>query len=229
MTIANEITGNDPTAGENAGAPSDPVASGTQAPPAPAARTYSDSDMANARRSWEATARREREAALAAIRSEYESRSAPKPADDDPWSEFDPQVAARLKAALERTLQTHLSPLKQAQNDLAFARDENEMRTKYSDYSDNRAAILQFAVENGIRNLDTAYRAWKYDSLSKIDPKAIARDAVAEHIKKKQKQSAETPAVEGRGGGAPSSAKKYKDRDEMEADALDLITQANAQ
>lgn len=219
----------DPTPGDNGGADGQ-AQQGTQAPQTPAARTYSDADMAAARRSFEVQSRREREAALAAVRAEYEQRFAPKPTTDDPWSQFDPTVAAAFRKVLEHEFGTRLAPLQTIQTqqeDIAFRNDEAEIRSKYPDYAKNRVAVLEYGVQNGIVNLEQAYRAWKYDELSSLDPKKIGQDAIANYTKRKTAQASGTPAVEGRGGGAPSSKQNFKSREEMDEAVIEMVKAAN--
>lgn len=216
----------DPTPGDNGGADGQ-TQQGTQAPQAPAARTYSDADMAAARRSFEQQSRRERESALAAVRAEYEQRFAPKPAVDDPWSQFDPAVAQAMRKVLDHELSQRFAPVQQQQEDIAFRNDEAEIRGKYPDYAKNRVAVLEYGVQNGIANLEQAYRAWKYDELSTIDPKKIGQDAIASYTKRKTAQASGTPAVEGRGGGAPSSKQQPKTREEMDEAVVEMLKAAN--
>lgn len=214
MAFDQELEGTDPTSGENDGSqePTQP----TQ-PQAPAGR-YTDSDMANARRSFEADfARRE-----AKIRAEYEQRSAPRPTSPDPWSGFEPTVAQQLKAAMEAEFNARFTPIKQQQDDLAFRNEESAVKAKYKDYEENRLAILEFAVQNGIPRVEVAYHAWRSQNKWQ-DPDAIGKKAIADHLRKKTAQSVATPSVEGRGGGAPSSKQKYKDRDEMDEAAKALF------
>lgn len=220
-----------------AGAGTDPAAGNAGQPPAvtpppggqpPAARTYTDADMASARRSFEADAKRQRDVALATARAEWERVNAPRSQPDDPWSALDPEAARVLRTILESEFTTRLTPFQQRTmqqtDDLAFAAEEATMREKHKDYKDNRTAILEFAVENGIRNLDMAYRAWKYDELSKIDPAALKKQGEQEYIKKKTQQASTTPAVEARGGGAPSGGKQQlKDYDDMDAAAAEMF------
>lgn len=208
----------------------------------PAARTYSeaevrsylDSQMANARRSWdfETNKRLERE------RKNWEAqyRQPQAPAKADPWEDIDPEAARRLRAVMDAELERRIAPVnerlakyQQAQEDLAFANDEAKISAKYPDYQKNRTAILEFATANRIFDLDNAYRSWKYDELSKIDVNKIKREAVSEHLKKKTAQSVSTPAVEGRGGGAPSSKQQFKSREEMDDAALELVRTMNAE
>lgn len=216
----------DPTPGDSGGADGQGQ-QGTQAPQTPAARSYSDADMAAARRSFEAQSKRERESALAAVRAEYEQRFAPKPAANDPWSALDPQVAQTLKSLFEHELSQRFAPVQQQQEDIAFRNDEAELRGKYSDYAKNRLAVLEYGVQNGIANLEQAYRAWKFDELSTIDPKKIGQDAIASYTKRKTAQASSTPAVEGRGGGAPSSKQNFKTREEMDEAVIDMVRAAN--
>ena len=200
----------------------------TQAPAAPAARTYSDADMANARRAFQADSQREWQRREAAIRAEFEQRFVPReqPKATDPWSQFDPTVAGPLKALFEHEFQSRLSPFQQQQEDLAFSRDELEVRNRYPDYGENRADILEFAVQNGIVNLDAAYHAWR--SMNRWqDPDEIGKAAVAAYTRKKTAQASRTPAVEGRGGGAPSSKQQPKSREEMDAIAEEMLRAAN--
>lgn len=240
MTIATQIQ--DPTAG--AGAPSGDPAAGeqgtqqpsgsTQAPSGqqqPAGRTYTDSDMANARRSWQ----REQERALTQLRQEFEQKYVPRPTPqpEDPWAAFDPDVAKTLKAVMERELETRLEQrlkpfqyLQQTTQQLAFQNEEARIKSQYPDYEKNRTAVLEFAVEHGIPNLDMAYRAWKFDELSKIDPKKIAADAVKDYTTKKTAQASTTPALEGRGGGAPPSKQPLKDYEDMDRAAAELYRQS---
>lgn len=214
----------DPTAGDNAG--SQEQVQQPQPVTQPAGRTYTDADMASFRRSQQAEwDRRE-----ARIRSEFEQRYVPReqPKPTSPFGELlDPTVTPKFEAALEAYLSTRLAPFQQNQEDLSFSRDEAEIRAKYKDYGPNRADILNFAVQNEIVNLDAAYRAWKYDELSKIDPEKIGRDAVAKHVNRKAAQSAGTPSVEGRGGGAPSSKQNLKTREEMDEAVEAMLRSAN--
>jgi hypothetical protein len=208
-----------------------------------AGRTYSeaelrstlDSQMANARRSWDFETNRRLERERQNWERQYRPQASPS-AKPDPWAGFDPEVQQRLRAAIDAELEARTAPLnerlsafQQQQEDIAFANDEARIGAKYPDYQKNRAAILEFAVANGIPNLDMAYRSWKYDELSKIDVKKIERDAVSNHLKRKSAQAVSTPAVEGRGGGTPSSKQTFKSREEMDDAAVELLREMNAQ
>jgi len=220
------LTESNPTSGANDGASGEQYES-PPAPQAPAARTYNDADMANARRSFETQSKRERESALAAVRSEYEQRFNPKPQSNDPWAAFDPNVAQAIRAAMESEFTSRLTPFREQQEDISFRNDEAEIRGKYPDYAKNRTAVLEFGVQNGIGNIEQAYRAWKYDELSALDPDAIGKAAVASYTQKKNRQASNTPSVEGKGGGAPSSRQPLpKDRDELDAMAMAMFRSA---
>jgi len=213
MTLDTQIADQDPTAGDDAGTQDQPV---TQPVTQPAGRTYTDSDMASARRSWQEDQRRRE----AAIRAEY----APKPTSQSPdhWSGFEPTVAQQLKAAMDAEFNARFTPIKQQQDDLAFRTEEAQVKAKYKDYEENRLAILEFAVQNGIPRVEVAYHAWRSQNKWQ-DPDSIGRAAIAAHLKKKTAQSVATPAVEGRGGGAISSKQKFKDRDDMDEAARALF------
>lgn len=221
MALDSSLTDADPTPGVDGGISGEQQ--GTPAPQTPAARTYNDNDMANARRSFETQSKRERESALAAVRAEYEQRFAPKPQSNDPWSRLDPTVAEVLKGIFQHEMETRLTPFKEQQEDISFRNDEAEIRAKYPDYAKNRAAVLEFGAQNGIGNIEQAYRAWKYDELSQLDPDAIGKAAVASYTKKKTQQASTTPAVEGKGGGAPSSAQKIKTWDDADEAAASIF------
>lgn len=203
----------EPTPGEGGSEGTAPAA-----PAAPPERTYNDADMANARRSFESgQSRRE-----AAIRAEYEERLAPKPTPEDPWSTFDPQVSAALRAALDHEWNSRMGPVKQQQDDIAFRNDEVAVKAQFPDYEKNRSEILNYAVQNKIVNLNAAYHAWRSEN-KWPDVDAGNKAYLAAHLKKKAAQSVGTPVVEGRGGGAPSGKQTYKDRDQMDEAAKALF------
>lgn len=222
----------DPTAGASAGASAEgQPAAGTQAQTTtPAGRSYSDADMAAARRSFQAESQREWTRREQALRSELESRfiTREQPKPNDPWSQFDPSVAAAIRAAVEHEIQARVTPFQQQQEDLQLRNDEAELKSKYPDYGKNRTDILEFAVQHNIADLDTAYRAWKFDELSQLDPKKIGQAAVAEHIKKKTTQATSTPSVEGRGGGSPSTKQAFKSREDMDDAVIAMLEAGNA-
>lgn len=227
MALDPSLTETDPTSGANDGASGEQQSAPVQQAQT---RTYTQSDydrqFADARRSWEHQSKREREAALAAVRAEYEQRLSPKPQNNDPWSQLDPSVANVLRGIFQHELETRLTPFKQQQEDIAFRNDEAEIRAKYPDYAKNRAAVLEFGVQHGIADLDAAYRAWKYDELAQLDPDAIGKAAIAAYTKKKTQQASATPSVEGKGGGAPSSAQKIKTWDDADEAAKDIFRAA---
>lgn len=205
-------------AGSDAGTQAEPIQ------PAPAGR-YTDADMAAARRSFEADASR-REARL---RAEFESRYVPKeqPKPSDAWEELlDPSIAPKFRAALEAEFERRNAPIRQQQEDLAFKNDEARISAKYPDYSKNRDAILAFAVQAGIGNVDVAYHAWRSQTQWQ-DPEAIGKKYLADYQKKKSAQASSTPAVEGRGGGAPSSKQNLKTREEMDEAVEAMLRSAN--
>lgn len=216
----------------NGGGDTAPVESAPVQPAQPVGRTYTDQDMAAARRSFERDAAQRESRLRADFESRFVAREQPKPTS--PWSDLlAPDIEPKFQAALDAAIAAKLAPYQQNQEELAFSRDEAEIKAKYKDYTANRVDILNFAVENEIVNLDTAYRAWKYDELSKIDPEKIGRDAVAKHVNRKAAQSAGTPSVEGRGGGAPSSKQSFQgkdgklDRDAMDRAAEEMFRSAN--
>lgn len=229
MSFDANLGNQDPTAGDNAGADgsqgdqSDQT--GTQPEQqTPAERTYRqsefDSHMAGARRSWEAQAQRERAAIEQRIRQEYEQRQQ-RPAND-PWSSFDPNVAQALRQALAAELDQRITPMRDQQEDLTLRNEESAVSAKYRDYAENRNEILEFAVANGIPNVEVAYHAWRSQNRWQ-DPDAIGKAAVAAYTKRKIRQSDTTPSVEGRGGGAPTSARKIKDFDDADEAAKELF------
>jgi hypothetical protein len=218
----------DPTGGEQPGSQS-ASQQGTPAPQAPAGRSFSDADMAAARRSWEADSQRREARLRQEFTQQFIPREQPKP--NDPYAAFDPQVAAALQAAIDARLQPFQQFQKQAQDrqdDLDFRNEEVDVRTKYPDYAKNRAEILEFAVKNGIATPDAAYHAWR--SMNQWpDEKAIRNDERTKYYAKKTAQAAGTPSVEGRGGGAPSSKQPFKSREDMDEAAMAMIQAAQDQ
>jgi len=183
--------------------------------------------MAAARRSFEADAQR-REARL---RQELEQRFIPReqPKSADPWDDLlDPSVAPKFRAALEAEFNRRNAPIREQQEDLAFKNDEARISAQYPDYQKNRAAVLQFAVQAGIGNVDVAYHAWRSQTQWQ-DPDAIGKKYLADYQKKKATQAAGTPLAEGRGGGSPSTKTNFRgkdgrlDKDAMDAAALEII------
>lgn len=224
MSSEFETDGTTQTPGENGGT-ADGQQQSTPAPQAPAGRSFTDADMAAARRSWEADARKSEQRLRQELSQQFIPREQPKP--NDPWSKFDPQVAAAMREVMEHEFQQRLTPFKAQQDDIAFRNDEAEIRTRYPDYSANRLAVLEFGVQHGIADIEQAYRSWKYDQLATVDPKRIGQDAVAAYLKKKTAQAVQTPASEGRGGAAPSSQQKFKTREEMDEAVLEMIHAAD--
>src|SRR6185503_3105718 len=96
--------------------------------------------------------------------------------NDDPWSAFDPEVAAALKSVFDQEFQTSAQPyldqLTREAEDRAFAADEQRMRAIYPDYEKQRAAVLNFAVDNNIADLDLAYRAFRGSQDPSDQPRA---------------------------------------------------------
>lgn len=225
MTLDESFGNTDPTPGEYGGTEGSSEPS-TQAPQAPAERTYRQSEfdghMANARRSWEAQAGRERQSALDAVRQEYERKQSPQPSRQDPWSAFDPSVSTALRAALQAEFDQRMAPVREQQEDISLRNEESEAKGKYPDYAENRADILEFAIQNGIPNVEVAYHAWRSQNRWQ-DPDVIGKAAVAAYTKRKSAQSSTTPSVEGRGGGAPTSAKKVKSWDDADEAAKEIF------
>jgi len=197
-------------------------------------RTYTDADMARARRSYQAEAARRQEAAIAAAQAEWQrqfeewysaqgaqqaQQAQPQPEPNSPFSRFDPTVAAELQAGLTQAL----APYQQRQAALAQQAEEARAAAKYGpDFLKNRDAVLQFAKENGITTWDVAYRAFKYSDRAQIE-----REAIGAYVKKKAATSARTPSVESRGGGAPSGRQNFKNREEMDEHVIDTLRRAN--
>lgn len=239
MSLDPNLADTNPTAGEDAGSQPADTQDTQPAPAAPAERTYKDSDMAAARRSWEQRAARDREIAIQQARAEWQRSQTPPANPDDPWSKFDPDVAKALQAALERAIETRAAPLQarvdsyaKQQEDLAFANDESRMSAKYPDYQKNRIPVIEFAVASGIKNLDLAYHAWRSQN-QWPDEKAIRLDERGKYGKAKVAQSSTAPLTEGRGGGSPSTKTNFRDKDgkldkdAMDAAALEIIHSAS--
>lgn len=88
----------------------------------------------------------------------------------DPWAEFDPEAARVLKALFDQEWSKHSQPLVDASEDRAFAEAEKRMKAIYgSAYEKNRDAVLRFAIENNVPDVDIAFRAWRGSS----DPQAV--------------------------------------------------------
>jgi hypothetical protein len=82
--------------------------------------------------------------------------------EEDPWDQFDPEVARALKAVFKHTFDNTLKPMQDEAEDLAFAAEEDRMRSIYGEaYDRHRFQILEFAAQNGITNLDVAVRAYR--------------------------------------------------------------------
>lgn len=219
--------------GDSGGSQSSQADPGTSA--APTGRTYSEAEynrqFADARRAWEYNTQQQIQRERQKWEREMASRQTP-PAQQDPWSGFDPEVQQRLRAAIEAELEGRTAPLReqlqsfqQRQDDIALRNDEAQLSSRFPDYQKNRAAVLEFAVANGIPNVEAAFHAWR-SMYQWPDVAAIERSAVSQHVKRKVGQSVRTPSVEGRGGGAPSSKQDFKDRDEMDAAAAQIFRDA---
>jgi hypothetical protein len=207
--------------------------------PAPQERTYSQQEfnyhMGRARKSFEADAQRRQEAAINAAQIEWQQRfdewakqsttreryvpqDQPKQDPNSPWARFDPDAADALRSVLSGEIESAVAPYRQQIAASNLAAEEAKLAGQYPDYQKVRAHVLNFAVANRILDLDLAYKAFKYQ-----DRAAIERDAIAGYVKKKVRQSSQTPSVEGRGGGAPSSKQGYKNRDQMDEAAAQLF------
>jgi len=81
--------------------------------------------------------------------------------DYDPFWRFDPEVADALRDAFQNEVDRRVRPSQEAAEDQAFAEAERQFAATYPDYAENRREILNFAVANGIDDLERAY--WDYD------------------------------------------------------------------
>jgi hypothetical protein len=100
----------------------------------------------------------------------------------DPWSPFDEDAADALRSVIGASLDEALAPLREhsvAQNrrneELQLESDENLMRSRYGPaYDQNRVEILNYAVANGITDLDIAVRAFRPDAPMQSQSNAAA-------------------------------------------------------
>lgn len=226
MTIDPNIQSEDPTAGVTAGSEGSDGGQGEQAQNAPAARTYTDADMAAARRSWDYQAKREREAALTAVREEYERRIAAgqsPAAAAQQAAKFDPQVQDALRSWFQENFGSSLDGLRESQirQDInlgltTFQSRHPELST--AQVNDILEAATQFgdAVMNATpidRLLDMAYLQYKYGN---FDEASFKKAAVDEYLKGKAK-TASVPRPQGSGG---SVLGQKKARDFGTADSI---------
>lgn len=102
----------------------------------------------------------------------------------DLWDELlEPDIADRFRAALNDSIENsnYGQTARQIQDeaeDRKFAKDEDRMKAIYGSkfYDDNRAAILNFAVQNEMHDLDLAVREWRGSN----EPSAVAETQRAE-------------------------------------------------
>jgi len=77
--------------------------------------------------------------------------------DYDPWSRFEPWVAEALRDAYQYEIGQRMRPSEEAAEDSAFAAEEARVASRHSDYAEQRLAILNYAIANGIGDLEQAY------------------------------------------------------------------------
>lgn len=190
-------TGDDPTAGANAGETTEGAAPATPATPAaPAAeapkpeKTFTQAEvdaMMRERLSRPSLERQFRERGWVP-KTEFE-RAAEQPATGTP---SDPLALHVAKLDLNYRL--------------------SEMRQRYPDFAENEVEILEVAADLGVNRddlLEIAYKLHKYPQLTSIDIKKIEKEAgeraVKEYVSKKETQATTTPSPEGPGGTAPTA------------------------
>lgn len=96
---------------------------------------------------------------------------------DDPWSELlEPEISQRFRAALEREFDARLRPFDEAEEDRAFAQDEARMRQIYgAAYDRIRPKLLNFAVEQQIVDLESAFHAYRGSQNADSTASPVAR------------------------------------------------------
>jgi hypothetical protein len=100
----------------------------------------------------------------------------------DAWDELLGPDAPRFRAALDQTFENSefgrvTRKMKEQQEDQDFAKDEDRLRHIYGKaaYDRDRTALLRFAVENNLTDLDLAFRAFRGSS----DPSAAQAEPTA--------------------------------------------------
>jgi hypothetical protein len=98
----------------------------------------------------------------------------------DDWGIFDPSAARAIRAAVG---QESLS--QQMAEDRQFAEQERLARAKFGDaYDEHRTEILEYAVRNGIPNVETAFKAFVGPEGARASAGAPARGQDGRHADK---------------------------------------------
>lgn len=239
MTIDQSISGSDtnPTSGANDGSNGadsgqDGGAASAQQNPS-GERTYTqrdwDSQFAAARRSWEYQSQRERQAAVEAVRTEYERRLAAgqSPAQAQAGAQastkFDPTVDSALKAWFQENYGQTLNSFREGQVRSEVQLGLGQFQTRHPELTAEQVNdVLESATKFGdaVMNatpmdklMDMAYLQWKYGN---FDEKKFKQEAVDEYVKTKTKTAA-VPRPQGSGNGvvAQKRAKDFNTADSV--------------
>jgi hypothetical protein len=121
--------------------------------------------------------------------------------ETDPYSAFDPAVAQALRSVFGHEIEQAFAPLRErlravdeqaraeaqqaqdAADDESLKQTETRMRSKYADYGANRTTVLEFAIQNGISDLEQAFHAWRgLNAPAEVSPAPVATDAKSERV-----------------------------------------------
>ena len=238
MTIDQSFSGGDtnPTSGANDGSNGadggQADASGQQQNPS-GERTYTqrdwDSQFAAARRSWEYQSQRERQAAVDAVRQEYERRLAAgqSPAQAQAGAQasakFDPTVDSALKAWFQENYGQTLNQFREGQVKAEVQLGLGQFQSRHPELTPEQVNdVLEAATKFGdaVMNatpmdklMDMAFLQWKYGS---FDEKKFKQEAIDEYVKTKTKTAA-VPRPQGSGNGvvAQKRAKDFSTADSV--------------
>lgn len=176
--------------------------------------------IAREKRGWQLNSTRERNAALAALREEYEQRYAQPKKEPD-------AAEAYLQQVIDARMRDALFPIqaKEAERDLAAA--ITSLAGKYKDW--NEQAVLQTFLDLGLDRathipiedaLDLAYRrTYQFPDIDAIKKQA-ADEAIKSYTTKKVETASKTPRPEGTGGQGAVGKRNLTNKREFE-EALD--------
>lgn len=109
---------------------------------------------------------------------------------DDPLADLEPELAAEIREMrqLRQEWQADREARAAAERSAAIDAEIDAVRTKFNDQSLDEAALLEFAIDNGITNLEAAYKARAFEQAQ-----AEAAKPKVKAVERKRK----APPVEG--------------------------------
>lgn len=210
------------------------------AAPQTAERTYTQADWTEysrgLRRNLEAEFRRnserEREAAIQAVRQEYEQRFAPKP--ERPQSPFAPEVESALSQWFQQQIGQHLAPLQETQTRSQIELGLTQFQSQHPEMSaEDVNNVLETALGFGEEVVNKApidwllqqgYLAYKYRDFNEDE---LKQKAIDEYLSKKSRTNANTPRPQGPGAAVLPTQKRPKDFATADRMFEAMVQQAN--